>query len=454
MKLYILGKNKNDKGKQLETLTKNILDNQGYTNITLNTVGTGGHEIDVYAEKEQKVGIEIVKYPVICECKAHEKMISMPDYDKFKGKVTTAKEKNKNTIGLLIALSGALGTVVGANNTNVSDIQLIANDDIAKLISQLYSLSSQYNVRQYISAITNRFIIAIDIVYYNNYVYWLISFNNGDYTILNESLNSIEDSTLDIICPLIIKAAPVLKFVDIFQEQKALERKNFIQSFILYCLMSHKCRIKEILNSIKDYSMVTEDEIRNLIEENPYVKEVSDNCYSLLPDEDISYIEFYKFILNGKVCAKMFSQPYYINHIDKNLIEKIMELQHINIPEDKLEDVIFLLKASPVALSYAIKEDERLTNYRDKGGVSDEKIEMCYYSMFFNTLMDLFENDYVNNNSLGDYYMNDLNINSIAIKKELLINKKDGSKHIISQKQEYMHCEILGSIVSILKRPE
>ena len=129
MKLHILGKNKKDKGSQLEALTKNILDNQGYKNIILNYVGTGGHEIDVHAVRSQIVCVKVVEYPIICECKAHEKMISMPDYDKFKGKVTTAKEENANTSGLLIALSGAMGTVIGANDVNKSDIQLIAVDD-------------------------------------------------------------------------------------------------------------------------------------------------------------------------------------------------------------------------------------------------------------------------------------------------------------------------------------
>ena len=61
MKLHILGKNKKDKGCQLETLTKNILANQGYTNITLNYVGTGGHEIDVHAVRTQIVGVKVVE---------------------------------------------------------------------------------------------------------------------------------------------------------------------------------------------------------------------------------------------------------------------------------------------------------------------------------------------------------------------------------------------------------
>ena len=63
MKLHILVKNKKDKGSQLETLTKNILANQGYTNITLNYIGTGGHEIDVHAVRVQTVDVKVVEYP-------------------------------------------------------------------------------------------------------------------------------------------------------------------------------------------------------------------------------------------------------------------------------------------------------------------------------------------------------------------------------------------------------
>lgn len=45
--MIILGKNTDDKGKQLEAITHNWLASKGYKNITTNLISTGGHEIDV-----------------------------------------------------------------------------------------------------------------------------------------------------------------------------------------------------------------------------------------------------------------------------------------------------------------------------------------------------------------------------------------------------------------------
>lgn len=460
MKLYILGKNKKDKGSQLETLTKNILANQGYTNIIPNYIGAGGHEIDVRAVKRQTVGIEVVEYPIICECKAHEKMISLPDYDKFKGKVATAKEKNKNTSGLLIALSGAMGTVIGANDANKSDIQLIANDDIIKLISQLYSLPSSFEVRNYIKNITHRVVVDIDIVYYNNEVYWLIIFSKGNYFLFSSSFEALEASVLVNIQHLLVKVAPVSDYIDLFQEQKAYLRKTFIESSVIMYLMSDEIGIDGIYSRLKEASIITtKKEIKNYIKDIPFVRESSNDCYRLLPEEDISYIDFYEFILRGSVDVQMFSQCYYADHIDDNLLEKIRERQHyINIPKEKKEEVLFLLKHSPSALAYAIKEDKIITRYRGKDGKClSERIDKGHSLMFLDNIMDHFDKDYCKNSPLGNYYMNDLGINDIIRKKELIINCNNGEKHVISQEQDIMLCKLQGyenSIVPVCKLPE
>ena len=116
MKLYILGKNTDDKGSQLEDLTRDILASQGYENIVANTVYSGGSEIDVAASYKKQVGIKNMDFPVICECKAHDKAIVMTDWLKFIGKLYIEKLKNEHTIGLMIALSGANGNVVGSYN--------------------------------------------------------------------------------------------------------------------------------------------------------------------------------------------------------------------------------------------------------------------------------------------------------------------------------------------------
>ena len=49
MQLYILGKNSDDKGTQLEQLTVKILEHQGLEEITTNIQGAGGNEIDITA---------------------------------------------------------------------------------------------------------------------------------------------------------------------------------------------------------------------------------------------------------------------------------------------------------------------------------------------------------------------------------------------------------------------
>lgn len=459
MKLYILSKNKKDKGNQLESLTKNILANQGYTNITLNYIGSGGHEIDVYATKKITVGVEEVEYPIICECKAHEKMISMPDYDKFKGKVATAKEVNKNTSGLLIALSGAMGTVIGANDTNKSDIQLIANDDIILLLSQLYSLPSSFDVRKRIRSITNRVVVEIDIVYYNNEVYWLILFSKGNYFLVDSSFETLKTSVLVIIQDLLVKAAPVSEYVDIFQEQKAFMRKTYIESSIIMYLMPDEVRIDDILKRLKELSIITtKKEITTFIKEIPFVRESSNGCYTLLHEEDISFIDFYEFILRGSVDVQMFSQSYYVDHIDENLLEKIRERQHyIIIPKEKQKEVLFILKHSPSALAYAIEEDKSITRYRGKDGKClSDIIDKGHSHMFLDNIMDRFDIDYCSNSSLGNYYLNDLGINDIIRKKELIINCNNGERHIVSQEQNILLCKLQGhdTIIPIRKIPE
>lgn len=83
IKLYIVGANNDDKGTQLEELTTTILQKQGYTNISTNAINSGGSEIDAIAVHKNHLGVTEVEYPVICECKAHNKPINITDWLKF-----------------------------------------------------------------------------------------------------------------------------------------------------------------------------------------------------------------------------------------------------------------------------------------------------------------------------------------------------------------------------------
>ena len=87
MQLYILGKNSDDKGTQLEQLTVKILEHQGLEEITTNIQGAGGNEIDITAYSRATIGISQQKTKVIGECKAHKSPINTTDWLKFIGKV-------------------------------------------------------------------------------------------------------------------------------------------------------------------------------------------------------------------------------------------------------------------------------------------------------------------------------------------------------------------------------
>ena len=125
IKLYIIGANNDDKGSQLEELTTSILKRQGYKNISTNAIYSGGNEIDAIATHINRLGVNDIEYPIICECKAHNKPININDWLKFIGKIYLEKLNNSHTVGLMIALSGANGNVIGAE----FNLQMQQNSD-------------------------------------------------------------------------------------------------------------------------------------------------------------------------------------------------------------------------------------------------------------------------------------------------------------------------------------
>ena len=98
MQLYILGKNTDDKGTQLEQLTERLLNYQGLDNIQLSVIGTGGNEVDVTAYHKVTIGLKQQTVKVIVECKAHQTDIDMTDWLKFKGKYWEEQKKNPHAM--------------------------------------------------------------------------------------------------------------------------------------------------------------------------------------------------------------------------------------------------------------------------------------------------------------------------------------------------------------------
>ena len=80
LKIKILGKTSQLKGKAFERFTKIILDHMGYTDLRLNIRYTG---MEIDGKAKHKVKVE----SLICECKAHDKAIGPPNLTDFFGKI-------------------------------------------------------------------------------------------------------------------------------------------------------------------------------------------------------------------------------------------------------------------------------------------------------------------------------------------------------------------------------
>lgn len=150
-------------------------------------------------------------FPVICECKAHDKAIVMTDWLKFIGKLYIEKLKNEHTIGLMIALSGANGNVVGSYN-DIKDkgfIQLIANDDLIVLLAKKYSLSELSSIEEYVNKFTDRILTEICLAYYNKLIYWIVVFAEGEYTVISHNYQAITKEQTELLLPLISNNTPL-----------------------------------------------------------------------------------------------------------------------------------------------------------------------------------------------------------------------------------------------------
>src|SRR5687768_1500652 len=113
MKLRILGLTTDDKGTQLETITKELLESLGYERLQLNIANDAG-EVDVQGVIVTPAPAQPIETQLVAECKAHKDPLNMTDWLKFVGKLHIANKANARTYGCLVALSGVNGNVLGS----------------------------------------------------------------------------------------------------------------------------------------------------------------------------------------------------------------------------------------------------------------------------------------------------------------------------------------------------
>lgn len=467
IKLYIVGSNNDDKGTQLEELTTTILEKQGYVNVSTNTIYSGGSEIDAIAVHKNNLGVTEVEYPVICECKAHNKPVNMNDWLKFIGKIYIERFKNPQTIGLMIALSGANGNVIGSYNELKKQqfVHLIANDDLVTLLMSEYKLSSPNDIETSISQYTNKYIAEIGLVYYAKCVYWIVNFIDGGFTLLNHSTETLSKKELDNVLQLLYSNTAFTGYIDIKAEYAAVIRRASIDKLALSILMDEikalpfqelLAKTQAILTDSND--AINQNEFSVILAENRFIQNKV-NRYSLLPIDEINFIEFYRYVFTNATPIRILSRKLYLKMINKQLLEKICEIQYcIKIPDEKINECLFILKYSPTALSYAIEEDKAITRYRfPNGNTITTNVDKGHTEWFMHKITNSFIQDY-HNQIFHELYLNEYKITSICINLDLEIAQEKKNKVVINDRKELLLSrlgeEYNNGVVLLSKLPE
>ena len=332
MQLYILGKNTDDKGTQLEQLTERLLNYQGLDNIQLSVIGTGGNEVDVTAYHKVTIGLKQQTVKVIVECKAHQTDIDMTDWLKFKGKYWEEKKKNPHAIGIMVCLSGAKGSVIGdynENHQNDEQLQLIANADLRGWLSSSFDLPSEKVIREKLAGISFSEIDTINLLYYHKNIYWAISFLDGKYTLSHSDGTPVEKKEVENIFEFIGIYSPYSKdaFVDIRDIEKVQSYLISINIVLLTALANgYEGNVNEIAKHIIDKSTsegISVEILKMAIKDNPFVELRNDSKDIFLKNRDaIDIVEFYRAVIYNGCPVELLTSDYYQKNINETLLSK------------------------------------------------------------------------------------------------------------------------------------
>ncbi len=416
MDLRVLGKTSDDKGSQLEQLTKRLLEEMGYIDIVVNSVGTGGHEIDVQADRifpslggEQRIR-------VICECKAHQNPNSISDWLKFLGKVFVEEARLKKQVnGCFIALSGVNGNVAGNYDSlhqNRENIDLISGDTLTHLLVKIFDVISLPELTKHIVNLTSRQFTSFILCYYHHRVYWLIKFEDDKYTVLSHKGISLVQNQNAEVLSLISNNDESGEYIDLQAEADARKRLRRLEVFTISGLMllDGNGTIAEIKNALKNEHIdnvgidLDVDELQDAAQrlENQSLiysknEQTTQKLY-LSPDQPDKVtehiIKIYKYIFQDDVVVAVIGSAFYDKYINLGLLNSICDIQSgLKIPEERKEECLKLLRWSPSALAWALHPDPMIVKHR-KDGLLDERSERSDINYFLRQLVVMFKRDF------------------------------------------------------------
>ncbi|WP_419765401.1 MAG: hypothetical protein ACNI28_02895 [Arcobacter sp.] len=443
MKIYVLGSNPQERGKQLENLTEKILELKGYKKIINREISTGGHEIDLRAVKEQEIINITEQIHLICECKAHVKPTNTTDWLKFLGKLYLEESKTQEKMyACFISLYGVNGNVSGSYEdlkNKKKNIEIITGEDLLSILSKLYNLSEIDILKRNINQYTKNNILNISMLYYNK-LYWLVEFSRDLFTILESDGSDIQsnDNLIEMA-----KDFTNGNFTNIIQEKEKSDIIELYEKFFILILMESEIELTKetLLNEFKSYLKQSNIKYHKnyVFEALKHIKDrdfiISDDDKFLLSLNSINdKLLFYKFLLENQILLKSLNTNIYQKYIDFDLLEAIIKIQHnIILSEEEKTKFLNFIKMSPSSLSLVLYEIDLIVNHRKKSNDFSETMEIADKNILFMLLHQKLEMDF-NNKVFNDfYYLHNL-VEELEV--EHLIKLKDKTKVILENKNK------------------
>ena len=424
MRVTVLGTNSNDKGHQLEALVAHLLRAQGYSDIVTRQIGPGGHEIDVIAKHEQPILAGRKTATLVCECKAHRQPVGMTDWLKFIGKLQVERQTRSEPVtGCMIALHGLRGTAYGTYESlrqTKEDVLVISGDDLAQLVAETYGMISMEDAFSFASDVTGVRHHSIDIAYYDNRCYWLVSFPNGYFSLV-DGADPFQDVDDEIY--LCTAEETGLEILHMTENAQAFFFRQFIMQSVVgaitmkegratleeLCKIIDECLIHDFKGKTFDFVslgvvdlerhgvVIMQGEKIELTAKNDSRTEISRQTLELLLGEPIMY-------------------PALLRKLYGELVERVVpsvlkEAGNFRISDSERNQVIAVAKLSPGAMQTLLADDPFRREVKEdvdllSAGISRQQLDELHtlrFRMVYKNMLRALVNDF-HSPSLAPYF--------------------------------------------------
>lgn len=471
MQLTILHKTNDDKGTQLELLTSRILKSIGYTDIIMNLVSTGGHEIDIIASYSQPGMGQPITRMTIGECKAKGTPIDTNDWLKFLGKIFTEELGGKNNIdGCMIALSGANGNVKGQYmhlKETRNNIQLIEGDGLINSLNKIYNIVDISIVNREISKLSERIATNISLCYYADKIYFLVNFEAGAFTIMSHDGKAT--TNIDEIKSLVVANTESEIFIDLEKEQYNLNRQFHIEKYVFAILFKNDnaltwTEIKSIYDESFDkdvqFKNIEQQEIEFSIEQlNNKNLVLTENGKSFpeiksrIPDQE-SLIQTYRYFFKDFLVLQAFVSISFQRYISMEMLNAVCTTQGgLFLNQEEKNKALEIISWSPSALAYSIHPDPMLTNHRRLDVANHEDIDLLDASYYMQKITTHLIGDF-KRQEFHEYFFKKRNIVEIESNQTMRIKSNKAVLSEIAFKERLVlgeTDETLGSTLVLMR---